>query len=343
MPHDPQRRAWPLQRWLALCAVLVCACTALPGRAQDAVADDAIHAWLMRVHEAARRQTFVGTFVVSSGAQFSSARIWHACDGTQQLERIDALSGIPRTTFRHNEQVVTFYPRSHVVVREDRQHFGPFPQIQDAQARQIPAYYRFNRAGTARLAGLETDVVELLPRDSARYGYRIWGERRSGLVVQLQVLAADATVLEQSAFSELTLDARVSMSQLMALMQDNRGYQLLRPQVQSVLPGDLGWGMRREVPGFQSVGCYRRTIAAPGATANRADATLQWMFSDGLATVSLFIDPYDSSRHVHEGAVDMGGATHSVAHRLGDWWITAVGEVPVPTLFAFTQAVERRP
>lgn len=69
---------------------------------------------------------------------------------------------------------------------------------------------------------------------------------------------------------------------------------------------------------------------------------VQWMFSDGLATVSLFVEPFNVRRHTNEIELDAGGATRTVTRRVHDWWLTAVGEVPVATLLAFAQALERK-
>ena len=69
---------------------------------------------------------------------------------------------------------------------------------------------------------------------------------------------------------------------------------------------------------------------------------MQWMFSDGLATVSLFVEAFDAKRHVREGVADLGGATRTQTRRLDGWWITAVGEVPASTLALFAQGLERK-
>jgi sigma-E factor negative regulatory protein RseB len=72
---------------------------------------------------------------------------------------------------------------------------------------------------------------------------------------------------------------------------------------------------------------------------------VQCIFSDGLAAVSLFMEPFDDGRHTGEGT-DALGATHTLAHRItgaeGDWWVTAVGEVPPGTLHTFVQNLQRR-
>ena len=71
------------------------------------------------------------------------------------------------------------------------------------------------------------------------------------------------------------------------------------------------------------------------------EGTLQWVFSDGLAAVSLFVEAYDRQRHAQEGMFS-SGATQTLTRRIQDWWLTAVGEVPPQTLKAFALSLERR-
>ena len=69
-----------------------------PNAAERSVSD-----WLMRMHEASRRRAYMGTFVVSAGSNMATSKIWHVCDGEQQMERVESLTGAPRATFRRNE------------------------------------------------------------------------------------------------------------------------------------------------------------------------------------------------------------------------------------------------
>ena len=71
------------------------------------------------------------------------------------------------------------------------------------------------------------------------------------------------------------------------------------------------------------------------------EGAIQWVFSDGLAAVSLFVEPYDARRHAQEGLF-ASGATQTLTRRVNEWWLTAVGEVPAATLRAFAQGLERR-
>ena len=295
--------------------------------------------WLLRMHEASRQRTYVGTFVVQAGSHMSSARIWHACDGEQQMERVESLTGTPRSTFRRNDQVLTFLPASRVVVSEKRESLGLFPNLLQSTNASIAKFYRVQALGSERVAGFDADVVQLRPVDALRFGYRIWSERKTGLVVKLQTLDGEGRVIEQAAFSELQLDAPVSMAKLTQMMGNTDGYRVEKPGLVKTTSTDEGWVLKKDVPGFKSMRCFRRAMGAAAVTPQ--DATFQWIFSDGLASVSLFIDVYDASRHGSPGRLAMG-ATHTLTQRIGDWWLTAVGEVPLQTLTAFASSLERK-
>lgn len=299
--------------------------------------------WLLRIHEASRRRAYIGTFVVTSGAMQSSARIWHICDGEQQMQRVDSLSGAPRSTFRRNDQVITYLPDSKTAIAEKRESLGLFPELLKSTASPIAQYYGLRRAGSERVAGLDSDVVVLQPKDDLRFGYRVWSEKRSGLVVKLQTLDAEGRVLEQAAFSELQLDAPVSVGKLAQMMDNTEGYRVERPELVKTTALAEGWTLRAPVAGFLAMSCYKRpTTAVDG---QGADTTMQWIFSDGLASVSLFVEQFDRKRHAHEGSTTVG-ATNTLSRRFtdkaGEWWLTVVGEVPRHTLNAFAQGLERR-
>ncbi len=296
-----------------------------------------VNEWLMRMQEASRERSYIGTFVVSSsGGGLSSARIWHAGHPTQQVEKVEVLTGAPRSTYRRNEEVLTFLPDDRVVRAEKREAMGLFPNLLRSSDTSIPEFYTARRTGAERVAGFDADVVQLAPKDDLRFGYRVWSEKRSGLMVKLQTLDGQGRVLEQAAFSELQLDVPVPADRITRKMQPPPGWRVERAKAVKTDAASEGWALKAAVPGFKPMNCYRRPAAA-GA----AGGSLQWIFSDGLAAVSLFIEPYDPERHQQEGLM-ASGATQTLTRRMEDWWVTAVGEVPAQTLKAFVHGIERR-
>jgi len=335
---SPRLGCLGLKRWPALALLAVASALWLPAHSQSTpqAPTRSVNEWLTRMHEASRQRAYMGTLVVSAGSTMSASRIWHICDGTQQMERVDTLTGAQRTTIRRNSDVITFVPESKVAWIEKRESLGLFPELLRTPSNQIPEFYGVVERGSERVAGHLADVVEITPKDALRFGYRIWAEKKTGLVIKLQTLGEQGAVLEQVAFSELQLDAPVRMDKLKQLMGETKGYELHKPVLKKTTAEAEGWRLKEPVPGFMPMSCHTRESEVSGM----ASAPVQWVFSDGLASVSLFVEPYDASRHAQEKAAVMG-ATHSLTRRIGLHWLTAMGEVPPGTLRRFALALER--
>ncbi len=299
-----------------------------------------INEWLSRMHEAAmKKRSYIGTLVQSSQGGMSSARIWHTCDGVNQIERIEALTGAPRSSIRKDDKVVTYVPDAKLVRMETREGMpaSGINELLKPGGGNIPDFYSVQAVGTERIAGYEADIVQLKPRDNLRYGYRIWTERKSALVLKLQTLDTGGVVLEQAAFSELQLDAPVKASKLKAMMKPADGWRVEHSDAAKTTAAAEGWMLKSPVAGFKPVSCHKRGAS----TSATQDDSMQWVFSDGLATVSLFVESFDKTRHTQEG-IAATGATNSLFRRLSEYLLTAVGEVPPQTLRNFALALERK-
>ncbi|MEO7886087.1 MAG: MucB/RseB C-terminal domain-containing protein [Polaromonas sp.] len=314
-----------------------------PAAAAAPVESRNINDWLMRMHESSKKRSYIGTFVVSSGGSMSSGKIWHVCEGDQQMERVETLTGAPRSIFRHNDQVVTFMPDHKVVRSEKRESLGMFPQLLQSTDSRIADYYKVKSEGTERVAGVEADIVVLVPRDALRFGYRVWTEQKKGLVVKLQTLDTDGKVLEQAAFSELQLDAPVKMDKLLQMMGKVDGYRVEKPVLVKTTASAEGWVLKAPVAGFKPMSCYKRPVSAPAPAPGpvSGEEPLQWVFSDGLASVSIFVEPFDRQRHGQESSLSMG-ATQTITRQLDAYWVTVMGEVPMATLKLFASGLERK-
>ncbi len=304
---------------------------------EPAAAAARMQAWLDRMHEGNRSRSYVGTFVVSSGNSLSSARIWHVCEGSDQVEKVESLSGAPRSVFRHNDQVLTLWPGTGLARSERRESLGLFlDRLRMADTRMAEHYQLEVPGQIDRVAGLPAELVQLQPRDRLRFGYRIWLEQQSGLVVKLQTIGTNGQVLEQAAFSELQLDAPLKAEQLLRMMQRLDGYRVDRHQPPKTSLAAEGWGLRQPVPGFQALSCHKRPAHAASAAGTHC------VFSDGLASVSVFLEPAANPASAGRAALMAMGATHTLRTQVQQHPATLMGEVPPETLKRFAAALERR-
>ena len=296
----------------------------------------------MRIHEAASRRNFQGTFVVSGGGTVASARMAHFCEGANQYERIESLDGKARNVFRHNDVVHTVWPGNRVALIEQRNLLNSFPALLQAGADTLADWYELQVQGEERVAGHAADVLIVRPRDAVRYGYRLWSDRASGLLLRADVLGEQGEVLETSAFSDISIGIRSQPESVLQAMKRLDGYRVLRPVMSPTTLDREGWVMRQVAPGFRQVNCVNREMDSSGEVAPRSDVqkVLQAIYADGMTYVSVFIEPFAEKRHKRpmQGAV---GATQTLSMRQGDWWVTVIGDVPAATLRMFATALER--
>jgi sigma-E factor negative regulatory protein RseB len=301
-----------------------------------------VRSWLMRIHEAANHRNFQGTFVVSGGGSVSSARIAHFCDGRNQFERIESLDGPARQVFRHNDVVHTLWPASRVALLEQRDLLSTFPALLQAGDDHIQDVYEVQIQAGERIAGREADVLWVRPRDAHRYGFRLWADKASGLLLRSDVLGERMEILETAAFSDVAIGIRPQFDAVLQPMRRLDGYRVVRPVLTPTRLESEGWAMQLTVPGFRQVSCVRRPIggAALATVGTAYPEVVQAIYSDGLTHVSVFIEPFHADRHAKPLLTSIG-ATQTLMVRQGGWWITVVGDVPVATLRAFASGLER--
>lgn len=303
--------------------------------------------WLARVQHAAANTSYQGTLVFSAGGVVSSSRVTHICDGRQRYERIEVLDGRARVQYRHNEQTLTVWPASKLARMEQRDPLAEFPSLPASHQRALE-HYELSLLGRDRIAGREAEVLMLKPRDKLRFAQRLWADRDTGLLLRSDLIGPGAETLESSVFSDLQLAGKWSAESVLGPMKRLEGFRMQRPVAERTQLDAEGWTLARPVAGFALVSCSKRpmdTAADADAPSGRPPAgpvqVLQSVFSDGLAHVSVFIEPFDAARHKQPMGTSLG-ATHTMTHRQGDWWLTVVGEVPMATVQMFEAMFERK-
>jgi sigma-E factor negative regulatory protein RseB len=253
---------------------------------------------------------------------------------------LEVLDGQARLQYRHNDQMLTLWPAAKLATIEQRDPLAEFPALPASAGLRAVDSYELRSLGRDRVAGHEAEVLVLKPRDKHRYAQRLWAERETGLLLRNDVLGPAGEVLESSVFTDVQVAARPQPDVVLKPMKRLDGYRVLRPQSERTQIEAEGWTLAKPVPGFQLVSCIKRPLDTT-ADADRPVQVLQSVFSDGMAQVSVFIEPYDAARHKQPMGTSLG-ATHTLMNRRGDWWLTIVGEVPMATVQMFEAMLERK-
>lgn len=332
------RRYARLRFWLGLAMMAGLQAPALAG-APAVPAPTDLRGWMQRLQQAGAALNYQGTLVSTAGGVVSSSRVVHYCEGKQSYERVDALDGEARQVLRHNELTQTMWPRSRVAVVERWRAVPDFPGLPAASGARAQDVYDLQLLGSERVAGHVAQVLLLKPRDAHRFAQRLWAEQRTGLLLRADMLGPGGEPLESASFSDVTIGGRANPEAVLHAMRRLDGYRVVKAQgVRTQLDAE-GWALARPVPGFQLVDCLRKDLS-PLKEPLGDGAALMAVFSDGLTHVSVFVESYDPQRH--RPVATSLGATHTVMVRAGDWWITAIGDVPMATVQLFSTALERR-
>ncbi len=317
--------------WLGACGLALALPLALP-----AWAGDDARAWLARIRAAAQVASYEGTLVYSGNGALSSSRVQHFRVGRDTFEQLEALDGRQQRILRHNTAVHTQWPQTRLLVIEQRETMAAWsttPQTVDPQAL---SQYTLRREGRSRVAGRDTEVFVLEPRDALRYAQRLWADTASGLMLRADVLAPGGEgrgVIESTAFSQIDIGVPPQPDALLQAMRETQGWRVVRPQQRATTLPAEGWHLARPVPGFRLAGCVRRGLQPEG------EPVVQAVFADGLTHVSLFIERFQPERHREEVRAKMG-ATATLMQRRGEHWLTVVGDVPPATLQRIADSVE---
>ena len=300
-----------------------------------------LRGWLVRIHDAAVRSSYVGTYVDSTGTSVVSTRVGHYCEGKNTLERIDALDGEPRSMLRINDEVRTLWPHYRVAVIEPVDPRASFPSLVSGSEKHIPDFYELHVQRMERVAGHDADRLLLKARDENRFDHLIWADHATGLLLRVDVQMAGRT-LESSGFSDVNIGVKPDAAAVYAELHRADGYHVVKPAIEHTRLEAEGWVMQAGMlpAGFQALDCVRRALDMPGDTAVQAKV-LQAIWSDGITHVSLFIEPFQPQRHRSEGLTVIG-ATHTLTRRVNDMWLTAVGDVPPAALDLFMRALARK-
>jgi len=275
---------------------------------------------------AVRERNYDGTFIYLRHRQMDSMRVIHRADGKGELERLVSLTGIPREIIRDDRTVRCIYPDDESVVVEKSRPRKYVAQLPEPIERIAP-YYEFAVDGEDRVAGRDAWIVNIQPRDAFRYGYRLWIDKDSTLLLKSELRDKSGFPLEQIMFTELHVMDFVPDELLEPAVsgQNYTWYHSASATSRGEGPRDGRWIVSWMPSGFSMNEHERQALVASGKPVDHM------VFSDGLASVSVFIEKLEGDGEIEVGLSRMGGV-NTYAKHLGEFQVTAVGEVPPATV-----------
>jgi sigma-E factor negative regulatory protein RseB len=321
----------------------------------DAQAEEGARGWLERMTQAFQQQNYRGVLIYGDGQQWQTLAITHGMlDGVEQ-EKLLHLTGLPREMVRHGQDIICIHPGEHSP-RFNSELSNPlhgFSRVMDVEDQ-----YHFTLGGVERIAGRFAQRLQVTPVDNDRYGYQLWLDQNTGLLLRSDLLNNHQQVLERFQFAQIEIGLDLSAADF---EPDDQGHKLtlypVSPDQQTISTDGIGWLPNWIPAGFRITAVIQagspRTADADADAEQRTADTLpvRLMYSDGLAAFTLFIDPVNQEqmpeitrrwgataavvryRDHTAGAADGDGSSH------GRLRVTVVGELPADTMIRIATSI----
>jgi len=318
--------------------------------------DDDPRRWLDDMNRAFSDLSYDGIFSYYSGEELATLRIVHMVIDGEQRERLVHLNGAPREILRHGEEVVCVVePGDALLALGETIPVGPFAGAFVRSYNRISDYYGLTFFGDDRVADRVAVRLSIKPLDTHRYGYRLWLDRETRLLLRSELIDVDGERLEIFQFNQISLGDRVDPEALEPEARDGAQVShltLATKQAQPLEKQALDWHPGWLPDGFDIV------VADVRRTPDSAQTVSRMMYSDGLAAFSLFIE--DLPEPEAGGMESRNGATVAVTHlvRRADalsagaeatgeetggtaqaHLVTVVGEIPMETAHRIARSI----
>lgn len=276
---------------------------------------------LQQMQQAYRELNFELTLIELRQGQLEPKRLTRGHLDGQALTHLSYLNGQPREYVQRGNEVSFFEPSHDGYTLKPSALPGLFIRFQSMPVEQILVNYDVVAAGRSRVLGRIANVLRLAPREPDYYGYVLWLDQETGLLLKLDTLDKEMGLVEQvmgvaldispqpSAF--LTELREASLPPALSLME-------AYPAPQQALPWQPGWLPR----GFEVRSQDKHQLPLTGQRVDYLKA------SNGLVDVSVYVSNAMPNSDTRQQLIRQG-ATHLVslvnAARIE---VTVVGDIP---------------
>ena len=290
-------------------------------------ADDTARDWLTRINHAARMLDYEGVFVYQHEARLEAMRIIHKVENGAARERLVSLNGAAREIIRDQREVTCYWPdKNAVMVEYRRAHNQTFPAILPEHPQELGDYYAFDLGGVERIAGRPARLVIVKPVDQLRYGYHLWADQETGLLLKADLLDTRGKVLEQFMFTQISIGAKIPAAALEPGVSGQGMIWHREKDDRPAAPTAQAWSAAKLPRGF------RLSAHVARQTPMRKRPVEHLVYTDGLATVSVFVEKRaKDGKPATPGPARMGAVNVLTSHVNGHQ-VTTVGEVPEETI-----------
>lgn len=307
--------------------------------AEDARPPQGAEAWLAKMTDSAKRLNYSGEFVYYHSNSIDSMYIAHAYSDAQERERLQALNGEHHEIIREDDRVRYVLPGSNVLpLNAVKQRLAAnFAARIPEQLNRLQRLYHVTTVENDRIAGRAAQLIAVVPVDQYRFGYLIWADEKTGLLLRADLLDEDNKPIEHFMFTNVVFKNSIDDKELTQQVSGTEiDWQISVPQGTPQEVGiDQGWIVGELPSGFHYKPVSRELPEGGG------DGIEHMMYTDGLASVSVFVEALTAENPGFNAQTRVGSIS-SYARVVDDHQVTVVGEVPLATTMLIGDSVRVR-
>ncbi|MDP5293067.1 MucB/RseB C-terminal domain-containing protein [Oceanimonas sp. CHS3-5] len=275
---------------------------------------------LQRMQQAYGEMNFELTLVESGIGEPEPKRLTRGHLDGQALTHLLHLNGRPREFVQRDDETSFFdYGPEGYTLRDSRLP-GLFTRVQLLPLEHVLEHYEAVIAGRSRVLGRAANLVRLLPKAEHCYGYVLWLDQQTGLLLRLDTLDHEATLVAQSMGVALTI-SEAPAPLLQELQEIRLPPAMPLAEVQSAPEPQASWRADWLPAGFEVRAQNRHRLPL---TEQPVDYL---MASNGMVDVSVYVAETQISEPRQQ--LVRQGATHLVSLvSPGRVEVTVVGDVP---------------
>ncbi len=266
--------------------------------------------------KASKELSYQGVFTYEFRGQLRSVKVLHLVRDGKTYERAMHMDGTGYKISRRGDDIGCLRP-GHLMLQG-----ADFTSVKNGL--RLNELYNIYIRGNRRVAGRQAYLVEILPKDKLRYGYVVAIDKDNGLMLQSMIISQSGKPLERFQYVDISFSPQLDSIQISEQWHAAQATEACR--VSSQLADDsLSKWQPTWLPSGFVLSSYK---------ANQSTGKETWVYTDGLATFSIFIDSSEMSQNFPPVQATLG-TTVAVLNKVSlnntHYAITVVGEIPTLT------------
>ncbi|QGX41276.1 MucB/RseB C-terminal domain-containing protein [Permianibacter aggregans] len=282
-------------------------------------------ALLDRMARAFRELNYDISFVYIRDNQVEPMRFVHAYEEGRERSRLVHLNGDAREIIR-DDDTITAYLADAKPIMVDKAGSIPFTRSLLDNLARIKDSYRLSLGERERIAGRSAQELVIMSPNNDRYGYRIWIDQETGLLLRSELVSDTRQIIEQWQVVNFTANQPIADVELQVSADINPATGVRVLPVAAINSDETVSPFTVDYLPSGFVLRSQQLQRKPGVD----EPIHHLLFSDGMAAISVYISKTPAGIRSAERVWRRGGMT-IVEKADSERRVTVVGEIPSST------------